>query len=95
MLQDTEIAITKVRPFPDGLKMFTPVEATAEKYGSAPRVFVFALKDKAFIPASQTHAVKVNPPDDVFAINSDHSMFFSAVDDTVNILLNAATKYDP
>jgi hypothetical protein len=94
MLQDTEIAIKCFWPFPHVLKMLLPIEATTEKYGSVPKVFVFALKDKAIIPAAQERMVKLNPPDKVFEINSDHSVFFSAVEETVKIVLNSATKYD-
>jgi hypothetical protein len=71
-----------------------PTNITEEKYGTVPRVYILAKKDYAIDENSAHLMIKINPPKEVHEIDTDHSVFFSAVEQLSGVLTKTAAKYD-
>jgi hypothetical protein len=76
------------------MNLSTPTNITEENYGTVPRVFILALKDYAINEDSARLMIKLNPPKEVYEIDADHSLFFSAVEEVSGVLSKTAAKYD-
>lgn len=92
-VQDFAFAADRVKRFPAINALFESVALTEENYGSVPKVFVSAIHDKNQDLYTVRKSIKLNPPNEVYEIDADHSSFFSGVEVLEQILLNTAAKY--
>lgn len=70
------------------------ISHTKERYGSVPRAYVVCKEDKLLVEELQRKIIADNPPQLVYEIErSDHSPFFSAPSELVEILIQIAEKY--
>lgn len=93
--EDFAFAVDHVKKLPMLPSMFEPKPTvTAENYGSVPRVFVIASQDLVITPSTSRTMIALNPPNEVHEIDTDHSLFFSAVEEVEKLLVNTAAKYD-
>ncbi|CAM6110950.1 unnamed protein product [Calypogeia fissa] len=92
--EDFAFAVPRMKRFPTVVNIFQPITTTAENYGTVPRIYVLALHDRPINPPSARIIMKLNPPNEAYEIDADHSPFFSAVEDVMKILSDAALKYD-
>jgi len=68
----------------------TPLVITEDRFGRVPRVYIETLQDKAIPLGLQRKMHTAIPCQQVFAIDSDHSPFFSQPARLAELLLNAA-----
>ncbi|KAK8509947.1 hypothetical protein V6N13_118494 [Hibiscus sabdariffa] len=89
--EDSTLAAMLVRPGP--LRPFAGLGFT-EGAGadSVPRVYIKTLQDRVLKPEQQEAMLKRWPPSLVFALESDHSPFFSTPTHLVALLLKAAAS---
>ncbi len=66
----------------------TPLELTAERWGSVPRVYIECTEDRAVTPYIQQKMYTETPCEKVYKMNTSHSPFFSQPKTLVDILLN-------
>jgi len=64
----------------------TPVQITAERFGTVPRIYVECLRDKAIPLSLQRQMQAATPCQRVAQIDTDHSPFFSRVDELASLL---------
>lgn len=93
-MQDFAFALPRIKKFPSLIPIFQPIATTEENYGTVPRIHVLGLHDRSISAASGRIIVKLNPPDEAYEIDADHSSFFSGVEHVTKILSDAAVKYD-
>ncbi|WP_339821293.1 alpha/beta fold hydrolase [Paenibacillus sp. FSL R7-0216] len=65
----------------------TPVQLTDEKFGSVPRVYIEALKDRAIPIRLQRAMYSKVPCERIITIDSDHSPFFSHSEELTSHLI--------
>jgi pimeloyl-ACP methyl ester carboxylesterase len=92
--EDFAFAVPRFKRFPSFEFLFRPIHTTEENYGTVPRIHILGLHDLAISVASCRIIVKLNPPNEAYEIDADHSLFFSGLEDTTKILIDAAAKYD-
>lgn len=66
----------------------TPIRVSAANFGRVPRVYIECLRDRAVSLSQQRKMVRAMPCRQVFAIDTDHSPFFSAPDELTAQLLS-------
>lgn len=65
----------------------TPVQTTAERWGTIPRYYIECARDRAITLGLQREMQKHSPCRQSFSITTDHSPFFSAKEELVDIFL--------
>ncbi|HEY5084417.1 MAG TPA: alpha/beta fold hydrolase [Rhizomicrobium sp.] len=70
-----------------GQPFTAPMATTAERWGSIPRFYIECLRDRALTLPTQRAMQRQSPCRETFAIDTDHSPFFSAPDQLAEILL--------
>lgn len=93
-MQDLAFATARLKKFPFLIPLLEPVPVTVENYGSVPRVYILPRDDLVIPPSMARKIIAMNPPNEVYEIDGDHSLFFSAVDDVERILLSTTATYD-
>jgi pimeloyl-ACP methyl ester carboxylesterase len=78
--EDVELAHRLLTPEPS-LPSRTPLALSDERYGSVPRAYVELLDDRAVSLALQRRMQAAMPCEDVVAIESSHSAYFSRPDE--------------
>lgn len=66
----------------------TPIHVSDAKFGRVPRAYIECLRDRAVSLSQQRKMVRAMPCRQVFAIDTDHSPFFSAPDELTAQLLS-------
>ncbi len=90
---DAEAALARLRPEP--LQPFgTPVHTTAQNWGSIPRYYITTLRDQAVGPSLQKAMYTATPVKHVYSLDTDHSSYFSATDELVQIILDVRDSLD-
>jgi pimeloyl-ACP methyl ester carboxylesterase len=74
------------------LPMVTPISVTEENFGSIHRYYITTAYDNAIPPDIQEYMYTTLPCDEVFAIDSDHSPFFSRPAQLTSILKRIADR---
>jgi pimeloyl-ACP methyl ester carboxylesterase len=69
----------------------TPLQLTAENYGSVRRFYIECTADKAVTPFIQQKMYAEMPCEKVYKMDTSHSPFFSRPEELVNILCEIAT----
>ena len=72
-----------------------PMATTAERWGNIPRFYVECLRDRALTLRAQRAMQQQSPCRESFAIDTDHSPFFSAPKQLVDILLHIGGSLTP
>ena len=67
-----------------------PVSITAERNGSVPRIYIECTRDQAISITRQREMHAARPCEQVLTIETDHSPFYSEVDELTAILLGVA-----
>lgn len=70
----------------------TPLQVTPERFGRVPRYYIEALRDRAITPTLQRLMQKDLPCREVFALDTDHSPFYSDPEKLSEILITIATR---
>jgi pimeloyl-ACP methyl ester carboxylesterase len=74
-----------------GALLGTPVRTTAERWGRIPRYYIECYRDRAITLRVQREMQKQSPCRQAFAIDTDHSPFFSAPDQLAKVLSRVAS----
>jgi pimeloyl-ACP methyl ester carboxylesterase len=78
---DDDSARAIARLVPESLApVMTPVQTTDQRFGSVPRFYITALRDRAISPAQQRRMYTAMPCREVIALDTGHSPFLSAPD---------------
>jgi pimeloyl-ACP methyl ester carboxylesterase len=86
---DDDVAFAQVRLVPQpGAPLGTSVETTAEGWGQIPRYYIECLRDRAITLGLQRKMQKSSTCRQTYSIDTDHSPFFSAPEQLVDILLH-------
>ena len=86
---DEDIAFAMERIVPEAIAVtFGTLNFTKERFGSVPRAFIGCHQDHALVPANQKLMYTRAGCDPVVFMDTDHSPFFSAPDELVNVLLS-------
>lgn len=72
---------------------FTPLQLTADRYGRVPKVYIECLQDRAVTLELQRKMHRESPCDEVYALDSDHSPFFSHPQHLVHTLIDALAVF--
>jgi pimeloyl-ACP methyl ester carboxylesterase len=72
-----------------------PMATTAERWGRIPRYYIECLRDRAITLEIQRAMQERSPCRKIFAIDTDHSPFFSAPEQLVDILLRIGRTSNP
>jgi pimeloyl-ACP methyl ester carboxylesterase len=89
---EQDVALAKSRLVPQALRpLDEPVTVTAEGAGAVPRYYIECLDDHAIPLPLQRQMVDAHPFERVFTLASDHSPFFSAVEELTECLLLAGS----
>ena len=72
-----------------------PMATTTERWGNIPRFYIECLRDRALTLGTQRAMQQQSPCSETFAIDSDHSPFFSAPEQLVDILLRIGGLLTP
>jgi pimeloyl-ACP methyl ester carboxylesterase len=90
--EDIERALSRLLPQPrkPGLE---PLTVTAERFGRVPRAYVECLRDNAMPIAFQRLLQQIQPCDPVYTMDTGHSPFLSAPDETTRHLIAAAEHF--
>ncbi|MGH3494729.1 MAG: alpha/beta fold hydrolase [Mycobacterium sp.] len=70
----------------------SPVQVTAQRWGSIPRTYIEALYDRAISLAEQRRMQRLSPGATVHSLATGHSPFITRPDDTADLLLRATTS---
>ena len=85
---DADVALAKSRLVPQALApLAVPITVTPERAGRLPRYYVECTEDGAIPIALQRKMIETHPCRRVFTLETDHSPFFSAVDELVDYLV--------
>ncbi|XP_024522109.1 putative methylesterase 13, chloroplastic [Selaginella moellendorffii] len=88
--EDVVLAKSILKPFP----ILDPaVSFTAANYGSIPRYFIKATKDRTIPLRRQEDMIKQNPPQKVLELHSDHSPFFSMPKNLVHSIMSVVKDF--
>jgi len=84
-----DIALARLLLVPEALApLATPIRITEGNFGRVPRVYIECLRDKALPPALQKKMYTALPCQQVIAMETDHSPFFSAPEELGTHLLS-------
>ena len=84
-----DIALARLLLVPEALApLATPIRITEGNFGRVPRVYIECLRDKAIPPALQKKMYTALPCQQVIAMETDHSPFFSAPEELGTHLLS-------
>ena len=90
---DGDVAFAQSRLVPQsGAPFGTPVETTAERWGRIPRYYIECARDRAITLKLQREMQKQSPCRQTFSIDTDHSPFFSAPEQLVDILSRSGSQ---
>ena len=93
---DDDIAFAQSRLVTQSSSPFrTPVETTAERWGRIPRYYIECVRDRALTLSVQQEMQKYSPCRKTFAIDTDHSPFFSAPEELADILSQIGNAAEP
>ena len=85
---EADATLAKSRLVPQALApLDVPVTVTPERAGRVPRYYIECTEDRAIPIALQRSMVAAHPCRHVFTLETDHSPFYSAVDELVECLL--------
>jgi pimeloyl-ACP methyl ester carboxylesterase len=87
-----ERALARLVPQPAAINAM-PMQLSAGRFGAVPRVFVECLRDRAIPLRLQRSMQLASPCETVFAIDTDHSPFYSAPAELAEHLLSVAAQY--
>jgi hypothetical protein len=73
---DINLARALIKPNASG-PLRTPLALTEQNFGSVRRFYISCLRDQAITPAAQASMYNALPCERVFALDTDHSPFFS------------------
>ena len=90
-MQDSSLAPMLLRPVPSRPMRGLSFEET-EGVDSVPRVYIKTLLDRVLFQHQQDAMIGRWPPSQVFALDSDHSPFFSAPTLLFGFLLQAVAS---
>lgn len=83
-----DAAAAEARLCPEPTRSFlTPVSLSAARYGTVPRAYIAASRDKAISHAAQLAMVAATPCDPLLTLASDHCPFLSAPEELAEALL--------
>jgi pimeloyl-ACP methyl ester carboxylesterase len=86
-----ERAVSRLEPQPLA-PLITPAELSDSNFGNVPRIYIECLRDR-ILPLSLQRKMHANSPcNTVLAIDTDHSPFYSAPEETAAHLLQIATQ---
>jgi pimeloyl-ACP methyl ester carboxylesterase len=88
------LAQSKIGPEPSAV-FSTRLHLSDARFGTVPRAFIECHQDRAIGPALQRFMQQQLPCDPVFAINTDHSPFFSAPSRLATALIRIARALPP
>ena len=83
--EDVKFAKSRIRPEPIA-SFEQPVKTTTEGWGRVPRFYIECLRDRAASHKLQQELQKHSPCSKTFSLDTDHSPFFSAPEQLVDIL---------
>lgn len=84
---DEDVARARLLLVPQALVPFvTPISTTVERFGRVPRVYIECLHDRVISPASQQKMYTALPCQQIIAMQTSHSPFFSAPQELVSHL---------
>ena len=72
-----------------------PMATTDQRWGSIPRFYIECLRDRALTLGTQRAMQQQSPCRETFAIDTDHSPFFSTPEQLVDILLHIGALLSP
>jgi pimeloyl-ACP methyl ester carboxylesterase len=78
-----------------GQPFAVPMATTAARWGQIPRYYVECLRDRAITLGIQRAMQEQSPCLETFAIDTDHSPFFSAPEQLVDVLLRIGKLSNP
>lgn len=81
---------TKARPEPTA-PFNTPVQISAERFGSIPRAYIKTSQDRAVTPKLQGLMLEHTPCDAVISIEASHTPFLSRPTELAELILRAAS----
>ncbi|HUN83610.1 MAG TPA: alpha/beta fold hydrolase [Terracidiphilus sp.] len=88
MCPDEDAEFARSRLVPQSTQPFhTPVVTTPARWGAIPRYYIECNRDRALTLPTQKEMQKHSPCRQAFTIDTDHSPFFSAVEELVDILV--------
>ncbi|OUL92083.1 alpha/beta fold hydrolase [Paraburkholderia hospita] len=70
----------------------TPVQVSAERFGRVPRAYIECIRDRAVPVAFQRQMHAALPCDPVLTLDTDHSPFYSAPEDLIDLLITIAER---
>lgn len=68
----------------------TPVNVTADRWGSVPRSYILCTQDRAIGPERQQAMIDRTGSDQVISIDASHSPFISMHDQLATVLIDVA-----
>jgi pimeloyl-ACP methyl ester carboxylesterase len=89
--EDVILGQSLLRPEPLG-PISTPIRTTGGRFGRVPRMYIECAADRALTPAAQRRMQAALPCRRSSVLQADHSPFFSAPLELVNLLTNAALE---
>jgi pimeloyl-ACP methyl ester carboxylesterase len=91
---EEDVALARLLLQPQAVApMITAQRVTAARFGRVPRVYIECLRDKIIEPALQKTMYMDSPCEKVLSIDTDHSPFFSRVDELADRLLDLAVRH--
>ena len=87
--EDVDHALSRLVPEPLGISM-SPIEVTADRWGSIPRTYILCTEDRAISPALQRDMAERVGVDRVVELRASHSPFLSIPDELAAVLIDLA-----
>jgi pimeloyl-ACP methyl ester carboxylesterase len=89
---DEEVALAKFCLVPEPMgPAVTPIETSEKNFGRVRRIYIETLRDKAIPLSFQRHMRSALPCSKTLTMDTDHSPFFSAPDQLVELLTSLET----
>jgi pimeloyl-ACP methyl ester carboxylesterase len=86
-----DLALSRLVPTPATV-FCSPIRLSCGRYGAVPRVYIECLRDRAIPLRLQRAMHRASPCQMVFAIDTDHSSFYSAPEQLATLLLAIAAE---
>ena len=87
--EDVALARSLLRP-QAAAPMTAAQHVTPDRFGRVPRVYIECLRDKVIDPALQKSMYTASPCEKIMSLDTDHSPFFSRVDELAGLLQQVA-----
>lgn len=85
-------AAAQLTPQPEASRR-SPLQLSAENYGSVPRVYIETLRDQSVFPELQKQMYTETPVDKLYSLDTDHAPLVGAPDKLTEILVEVADNY--